>query len=267
MSLVEFDPPDRFVVGTVGMPGQRTFFVQAAGGGRLVSAALEKLQVQALAERVGDLLDEMVGPAVVDAVDVDNEPLTTPIEEERHCWSPVNERTSENPSGRLRGGALVATVMLNLGLERYLTGRGLRLELAGDQPVLRPQQRLHQRRRAGIGTERARRIEGCDRVEIGREQRAQRRVELALHQKLDAVAPFQSLAGLHAAEIVEARAGMGVDDAERRRLVAQMCQHAAQRGVLHDVGEVAGVIGVSVVHRARPLTMRRVLCIRPGAAE
>lgn len=82
MSLVEFDPPDRFVVGTVGMPGKRTFFVQAAGGGRLVSAALEKLQVQALAERVGDLLDEMVGPAVVDAVDVDNEPLTTPIEED-----------------------------------------------------------------------------------------------------------------------------------------------------------------------------------------
>ena len=30
--------------------------------------------------------------------------------------------------GRLRGGALVATVMSNLGLERFLEGRGLRLE-------------------------------------------------------------------------------------------------------------------------------------------
>ncbi|MCT1386294.1 hypothetical protein M4D54_11775 [Brachybacterium sp. p3-SID1565] len=36
-------------------------------------------------------------------------PETTPIEEERHCWSPVNERTSKNPSGRLRGGGLEIT--------------------------------------------------------------------------------------------------------------------------------------------------------------
>ncbi|MFD0982482.1 phosphoglucosamine mutase [Tropicimonas aquimaris] len=40
--------------------------------------------------------------------------------------------------GRLRGGALVATVMSNLGLERYLEGRGLRLERTpvGDRYVV-----------------------------------------------------------------------------------------------------------------------------------
>jgi phosphoglucosamine mutase len=40
--------------------------------------------------------------------------------------------------GRLRGGALVATVMSNLGLERHLTGRGLRLERTsvGDRYVV-----------------------------------------------------------------------------------------------------------------------------------
>ncbi|RJL13357.1 phosphoglucosamine mutase [Paracoccus siganidrum] len=40
--------------------------------------------------------------------------------------------------GRLRGGALVATVMSNLGLERYLGGRGLRLErtAVGDRYVV-----------------------------------------------------------------------------------------------------------------------------------
>ena len=40
--------------------------------------------------------------------------------------------------GRLRGGALVATVMSNLGLERYLKGRGLRLErtAVGDRYVV-----------------------------------------------------------------------------------------------------------------------------------
>ena len=41
-------------------------------------------------------------------------------------------------AGRLRGGALVATVMSNLGLERYLHGRGLRLErtAVGDRYVV-----------------------------------------------------------------------------------------------------------------------------------
>jgi phosphoglucosamine mutase len=40
--------------------------------------------------------------------------------------------------GRLAGGALVATVMSNLGLERFLTGRGLRLErtAVGDRYVV-----------------------------------------------------------------------------------------------------------------------------------
>ena len=41
-------------------------------------------------------------------------------------------------SGQLRGGALVATVMSNLGLERFLQGRGLRLErtAVGDRYVV-----------------------------------------------------------------------------------------------------------------------------------
>jgi len=54
-----FDPPDRFVAGTVGEPGDRTFFLQARDGGRVVSVALEKVQVAVLAERLGALLDEL----------------------------------------------------------------------------------------------------------------------------------------------------------------------------------------------------------------
>jgi phosphoglucosamine mutase len=40
--------------------------------------------------------------------------------------------------GRLRGGTLVATVMSNLGLERFMAGRGLRLErtAVGDRYVV-----------------------------------------------------------------------------------------------------------------------------------
>ena len=57
--VFSYDPPERFVAGTVGQPGQRTFFLQATDGQRVTSVALEKQQVQVLAERLGDLLDEV----------------------------------------------------------------------------------------------------------------------------------------------------------------------------------------------------------------
>jgi uncharacterized repeat protein (TIGR03847 family) len=86
----EFDPPERFVVGTVGEPGQRTFFLQARAGVRMVSVALEKQQVAALAERVDELLDQVLdedaSPTLVPAVaphDLDDSaPLEQPIEED-----------------------------------------------------------------------------------------------------------------------------------------------------------------------------------------
>lgn len=54
-----FDPPERFIAGTMGEPGQRTFFLQARDGGRVVSVVLEKVQVAVLAERLGELLSEL----------------------------------------------------------------------------------------------------------------------------------------------------------------------------------------------------------------
>ena len=54
-----FDPPERFITGTVGDPGDRTFFLQAREGGRVVSVVLEKVQVAVLAERLGELLGEL----------------------------------------------------------------------------------------------------------------------------------------------------------------------------------------------------------------
>jgi uncharacterized repeat protein (TIGR03847 family) len=88
--LFEFDPPDRFVAGTVGEPGERVFFLQASAGGRVTSVALEKQQVRALAERVEDLLDEVLrrsgGTAPVPAVapvELDDlAPLEAPLSEE-----------------------------------------------------------------------------------------------------------------------------------------------------------------------------------------
>ena len=101
-----FDPPERFVAGTVGPPGQRTFFLQARTGPRLVSVALEKQQVAVLAERIDDLLDEVMGseqtrgliPAVAPLDLDDDDPLEQPIEEEFRAgtmtlsWDTEDER-------------------------------------------------------------------------------------------------------------------------------------------------------------------------------
>ena len=81
-----FDPPERFVTGTIGEPGQRSFFLQASAGGRVVSVALEKVQVAVLADRLGALLLELdrrgIAPAGVEpAPGEDTSPLDEPLNE------------------------------------------------------------------------------------------------------------------------------------------------------------------------------------------
>ena len=81
-----FDAPDRFVAGTVGEPGNRTFFLQARDGTRIVSVALEKVQVALLAERMTELLAELERRGIEDAAAVpgatgDTAALDEPINE------------------------------------------------------------------------------------------------------------------------------------------------------------------------------------------
>ncbi|RZQ66008.1 DUF3090 domain-containing protein [Amycolatopsis suaedae] len=83
-----FRQPDRFVAGTVGEPGDRTFYLQASEDVRIISVTIEKQQVAVLAERLASLLDEVANRfgaevpehAPDDLVDVD--PLSVPVEEE-----------------------------------------------------------------------------------------------------------------------------------------------------------------------------------------
>ena len=90
MPVYEYDQPDRFVAGTVGEPGQRTFFLQATEAGRVTSVALEKTQVAVLAERIDELLDDVVRrtggeaavPAIAPTTLMDTNPLATPVEED-----------------------------------------------------------------------------------------------------------------------------------------------------------------------------------------
>ena len=51
-----------FTVGAVGEPGQRTFFLQAAGSGQAMSLKLEKQQVEALGEYLGGILADLPNP-------------------------------------------------------------------------------------------------------------------------------------------------------------------------------------------------------------
>ena len=85
-----FDWPDRVVVGTVGRPGARTFYLQARDGRRVVSVALEKEQSAVLAHKIDEILDEVRrvegNPARVPETTpeelVDHAPLDQPVEAE-----------------------------------------------------------------------------------------------------------------------------------------------------------------------------------------
>lgn len=85
----QYPHPDRFVAGTVGEPGQRTFYLQVRQGNQISSMVCEKEQVLVLAEHLERILDEL-GKLVSDPVAVpepvatadDLGPLDLPLEED-----------------------------------------------------------------------------------------------------------------------------------------------------------------------------------------
>jgi uncharacterized repeat protein (TIGR03847 family) len=155
-----FDPPERFVAGTVGEPGQRTFFLQASGDGRLISVALEKLQVSALAERLDELLDEVrrrqggdsTVPAVAPPQLEDVAPLDAPVEEEFRvgtlalAWddeeslviieaqSVVDEEPGAGAPSDADTAADMLRVKLSPAVARAFAKRALRVVAAGRPP-------------------------------------------------------------------------------------------------------------------------------------
>jgi uncharacterized repeat protein (TIGR03847 family) len=69
----QFDAPDRFTAGTVGEPGHRVFYLQAAERGAVATLRLEKQQVAALAEYLAGIL--------ADLPDAQDEPTDIDLEE------------------------------------------------------------------------------------------------------------------------------------------------------------------------------------------
>lgn len=86
-TIHEFRSPRRFVAGTVGQPGDRTFYLQVSQDTRLMSVEMEKQQVLILADRLTYLLDEVRRrfgtPVPPEADDIDDvSPLENPIDAE-----------------------------------------------------------------------------------------------------------------------------------------------------------------------------------------
>ena len=59
MTNKELNPIESFIVGTIGQPGEREFYLQAKSQGTVHSFAIDKGQVAALADRIAMLIGEL----------------------------------------------------------------------------------------------------------------------------------------------------------------------------------------------------------------
>ena len=159
----DFDWPDRVVVGTVGVPGQRTFYLQARAGKQLISIAMEKLQADQLAEKIDEILDQLMTidgnpfhvPANTPLELVDNDDLD-PVEEQFRAgvmslgWDPTTsqvvieaypiEEVDEDDDGLLEDpddadAAEVLRVRMPVGTAREVVGAGRPICVICGQPI------------------------------------------------------------------------------------------------------------------------------------
>jgi uncharacterized repeat protein (TIGR03847 family) len=159
MPVYYYDPPDRFVAGSVGQPGDRTFYLQASATDRVTSVVLEKFQVSLLAERIDELLDEVLRrtgttgiPPSAPAALRDDGPLDLPLTEEFRvgaialAWDNDEERVvieaqeeSDMPVELLSDdvpadGPGVLRVRISPAAARAFAERALQLVAAGRPP-------------------------------------------------------------------------------------------------------------------------------------
>jgi uncharacterized repeat protein (TIGR03847 family) len=149
--LFIFDAPDRFVPGTIGEPGNRTFFLQVRKGEAVVSVALEKAQVAVLADRLADLLNTLDGGTDTSAAPTppDERPLDEPLQDLFRvgpmalAWDPATDKVVieaqpmtddgdyvETPDDDAEGPDLVR-VRIERGQAREFVRRAAKLVSAG----------------------------------------------------------------------------------------------------------------------------------------
>ena len=156
MPVYSYDPPERFIAGTVGQPGERTFYLQASAAGRVTSVSLEKVQVSLLAERLDELLDEVLRRGGSDAAEPvapsDDGPLDVPlledfrvgaialawdrdeervvIEAQEETEAPVEPLTDDVPED----GPGVLRVRITASMARAFSQRAMQIVSAGRPP-------------------------------------------------------------------------------------------------------------------------------------
>ncbi|RSN52733.1 MULTISPECIES: DUF3090 domain-containing protein [Actinomadura] len=158
MPVISYDLPERFVAGAVGRPGDRAFYLQARSGRRVTSVGLEKFQVTLLAERLEELLDEVLRrsggdapvPAAAPAELRDDGPLDQPVEEEFRvgtmalAWDPDGQRVvieaqevtegEDAEVGEDDPAIAVLRVQISPAQARAFTERALKVVAAGRPP-------------------------------------------------------------------------------------------------------------------------------------
>jgi uncharacterized repeat protein (TIGR03847 family) len=104
--IYNHEDANRFIVGTIGVPGERAFFLQTTSISGTTTVAVEKSQVVALSERLRELLTEVRRNklASLDELElpasIDNEGLEFPLDEEFRAgvmgisWDPQTQRVA-----------------------------------------------------------------------------------------------------------------------------------------------------------------------------
>src|SRR5690606_2604501 len=165
---------------------------------------------------------------------------------------------------RLDGGIAVALVHAHARVARETLlqrGRLARLQFAARDPVLLAQRAGQQPWRTRIRSRTMLRAAGVD----GGAVRRQRGVFTPLQQRANAIGRFPGPPRMLAIELVQAAPGVGIEREAGARLGHQRIAQRQQHGVLEDVGMVAGVEGVAIVHRGRRAWSReQVKCFVAG---
>ena len=141
-----FDQPDRFIVGTIGAPGEREFYFQIRQKNTLVSLATEKSQAAALAERITTIIREIKKSAplsVINPAPTDDQPLELPLDSEFAvgaigiAFDPslleieISFRAEDADETEDEGTSPVVEVHLNLSMAQAFAQRTMALVAAG----------------------------------------------------------------------------------------------------------------------------------------
>lgn len=142
----------------------------------------------------------------------------------------------------------------HVGLEQAAV---LGMQFVEQHAVLGAGQAPRQFRRARVVAQGAVRIQVTDHVQVIVQLLGQ---AFALPQAGDALLPLAGAAGLVTLQVVEADPGMAVQVGVRRVLAPQQGEDPRQHQVLEDIGMVAGVVSVTIVHDDCSLDSARQRC-------